>query len=80
MEEMPVIVTSKKIEELVIPSSYKIVDENYLATWCDINALVKLIYSEINFMDGEVKGKTIKNYYLDIDKGDEFNKSKILSF
>ncbi len=71
---LPVIVSSLEIKDLTIPSGYSIVD-NYLTTWCDDEPLVKIIHSDMMFIDGDVNGKTIKGLYLDIDKDREFKES-----
>lgn len=73
---LPVIVSSLEIKDLTIPSGYSIVDNNYLTTWCDDEPLVKIIHSDMKFIDGDVNGKTIKGLYLDIDKDREFKESK----
>lgn len=73
---LPVIVSSVAIKDLTIPSGYSIVDNSYLTTWCDDDPLVKVIHSDMKFIDGEVNGKIIKGLYLDIDKDKEFKESK----
>lgn len=73
---LQVIVSSMAIEDLTIPSGYSIVDSCYLTTWCDDERLVKIIHSDMKFIDGDINEKKIKGLYLDIDKDREFKESK----
>ena len=77
IDNLPLVVSSTPIEELVIPSTYGLTASNELTTWCDDDyALVKLVYSPIKFYDEQVKGKKIQNFYMDIEKQEEINKLK----
>lgn len=58
---LPVVIVTKPIEQLIIPSSYFLTSNNELTTWCDNEELlVKLVYSNIKFTDGEI----IKQYLI----------------
>lgn len=72
---LPVIISSIPLNKLTIPSSYSVTESNYLRTWCDDDPIIKLLYSEIKFSDGEINGKKITNLYLDFDDR-ELEKSK----
>lgn len=77
IRNLPLVISSTPINELVIPSSYALTASNELTTWCDDDyALVKLLYSPIKFYDEQVKGKKIQNFYIDIEKQEEINKLK----
>lgn len=77
IRNLPLVISSTPIDELVIPSSYALTASNELTTWCDDDyALVKLVYSPIKFYDEQIKGKKIQNFYMDIEKQEEINKLK----
>lgn len=76
INNLPLVISSTPIEELIIPSTYGLTTSNELTTWCDDDALVKLVYSPIKFYDEQVKGKKIKNFYMDVENLDEINKLK----
>ena len=74
---LPVVVSTTPIGELVIPHSYTLTESCELTTWCDKDdSLVRLVYSPIKFVDGEINGKKITNIYLDIEKEAEISKLK----
>ena len=66
IRRMPCIITSIEVNKLVIPSCFKLLEGNYLSTWCDDDPLIKLESRNIIFEDGDIKGKKIKNLYLKI--------------
>lgn len=77
INNLPLVISSTPIDELVIPSTYALTASNELTTWCDDDyALVKLVYSPIKFYDEKFKGKEIKNFYMDIENQNEINKLK----
>ena len=74
---LPLVISSTPIEELVIPSAYSLTKSNELTTWCDDNySLVKLVYSPIKFYDEEKNNKKIENFYMDVEYIDKINKLK----
>ena len=80
IESLPVIISSKPLEELVVPSCYSLKKSNDLTTWCDSDPLIKMMYSKVNFTSGNVNGKEIKNLYMNIEKEDEYKKIAFKSF
>ena len=77
LKNLPLVISTSPIEELVIPSTYGLTASNNLTIWCDDDyALVKLIYSPIKFYDEEKNNKKIENFYLDIEYIDKINKLK----
>lgn len=80
IKNTPVIISSKPLEELSIPSCYSLKKDNTLTTWCDTDPLIKMMYSKITFHDGNINGKNIKNLYMDIENQDEYNKLVFKSF
>lgn len=72
---LPVIVTTTPINELDIPSCFGL-KADYLTNWCDDDPLVRLVYSNIKYTDGEINGRTIKHLYVDIDNIEEVRKAK----
>lgn len=77
IEQVPFIITSTPIEELNIPSSYKINKNWYLSNWCDSNYLIKLIHSNFHYSDGQINGKTYNDLYLELDNQDKIDSIKI---
>ncbi len=77
IKNIPLVISSTPIDELVIPSMYTLKSSNELTTWCDDDyALVKLVYSPIKFYDDKIKGKEIKNLYMELENQAEINKMK----
>lgn len=77
IDNLPLVVSSTPIEELVIPSTYGLTTSNELTTWCDDDyALVKLVYSPVKFYDDKINGKKIKDLYMEIENQNEINKLK----
>lgn len=66
--ELPIIYSTIPISELIIYSGFKILNGCYLTTWCGKEPLAKIEYCNMKFSDGEIKGKKIQNYYLEIYK------------
>ena len=74
---LPIVVTTTPVEELFIPSSYSLTKNNELSTWCDKeDGLVKLVNSNVKFIDGEINGRKISNLYLDVLEEQEIKKQK----
>lgn len=73
-----VIVSSKQIDSLIIPSCLNLVNKNgdfYLTIWCDDRELIRLLYSHMSFEDGIINNKRIENLYLDLENDEEFKKT-----
>ena len=73
IKTVPIIISSINISSLIIPSTYYFDGEN-LCNWCDNTVLVKIVYSPMKFIDGNIKEKEIKNLYLDIENEDYIQK------
>ena len=71
---VPVIISSVEIDKLVIPSTYHL-NKGFLSNWCDEEPLVKLIYSPMRFIDGDVNGVSISNLFLDFECFDDIQKT-----
>lgn len=65
----PIIISSTPLEELVLPSYY-VLRGDTITLWSDEEAIVKLVYSNLVFSDGNIKDKKIDNLYLDIENED----------
>lgn len=73
-----VIVSSKQIDSLIIPSCLNLVNKNgdfYLTIWCDDQELIRILYSHMSFEDGIINNKRIENLYLDLENDEEFKKT-----
>ena len=72
-----IIVSSKPIKELQIPSAFKVKTNGDITTWIDDkHVIAKVIHSNIKFTDGNINGKTIPNMYLDIEDEEKIKKLK----
>ena len=72
-----IIVSSIPIEELRVPSAFKVKSNGDITTWIDEeHVLAKVIHSNIKFTDGNINGKTIPNMYLDIEDEEKIKKLK----
>ena len=65
----PIIISSTPLEELVLPSYY-VLRGDTITLWSDEEVVVKLVYSNLVFSDGNIKDKKIDNLYLDIENED----------
>lgn len=65
----PIIISSIPLEELVLPSYYALRGDA-ITLWYDDSIIVKLVYSNLVFSDGDIKNKHIDNLYLDIENED----------
>lgn len=65
----PIIISSIPLEELVLPSYYALRGD-VITLWYDDSIIVKLVYSNLVFSDGDIKNKHIDNLYLDIENED----------
>ncbi len=59
-----VILSNTKIEDIIIPSPYRLIGKNNIGYWFDEDILATIIYMNMTFHDG----KKIKNLYLDLDE------------
>lgn len=78
VNENKVIVSSKHIDSLIIPSCLNLVNKNgdfYLTIWFDDQELIRLLYSHMSFENGIINNKRIENLYLDLEKDEEFKKT-----
>lgn len=80
IDSLPIIISSIPLNEVVMPSFYKIKDDGTLSTWCDTDPIIKIAHSKLKFTDGEINGKEIKNLYLDIEDEKELKKDATLTF
>ena len=65
IKQIPVIISSTEIERLLVPSGYKIIDNCYLTTWCDVKRpLARLEHKNIIFKDGDINDKKVKNLFM----------------
>lgn len=72
-----IIVSSIPIEELRVPSAFKVKSNGNITTWIDEeHVLAKVIHSNIKFTDGNINGKIIPNMYLDIEDEEKIKKLK----
>lgn len=62
VKQLPVIISSIPIEELIIPSGLSVNENGYISTWCDNDPLIKLVHKNFNFVDLDSKnGKKVKH-------------------
>ena len=61
---LPIIVSSKPVKELIVPSAYKLHSNRKLSNWYDKEILAEIIHAEMNFQDGT----KIERLYLDMDQ------------
>ena len=66
---MPIIVSSIPLEELKLPSYY-VLKNNNLMLWTGDEIIVKLIYSNLVFTDGNINDKKIDDLYLNIENNE----------
>lgn len=73
-KNIPIIYSSVTPEKLLNPKSFTIrkiyegdEEHYYLTIWCDMEIpLARIVHKQLVFTDGDIKGKEIKNLYLDI--------------
>lgn len=61
---LPVIISSKPVNKLLVPSTYKLHRNKTLSNWYDNEVLAKIIHAEMNFQDGT----KVERLYLDMDE------------
>ena len=77
---IPVIMSSIPIKDLVIPSCFDLQRNNNLSLWSDDDGLIKLVYTNMTFTDGEVNGRKIKHLYADFDEIEKVRKVKAYKY
>lgn len=65
-DKIPTIISSVPVNELIIPSHYKLIDNLYLTFWYDNEVIAKIDHKIMKFYDGNIKQRKIHNLYLDI--------------
>ena len=63
-----IIISSVPIENLFIPSTYHLTEDNFLTNWDGDVVLAKLVHYPMWFKDGEIKGKKYDDLYFYIEE------------
>lgn len=72
IEGLPVIISSVPINELLIPTRFKLDENNCLSHWFDDEMIAKMTYLQMSFIDSN----GYQRFYLDMDE-EKLSKSKM---
>lgn len=64
--KVPIIISSIPVENLFIPSTYRLKEDGILTNWDGDVVLARLVHYQMKFTDGEINGKRYVDLNLDI--------------
>lgn len=71
----PVLICSEPLSKLTVPSAYRLDNNGYLMVWDEFNPIVRLAYSAMEFIDGEINGRLVNDLNLTFKDYDEIDKT-----